>query len=57
MFAPGDRVRHDQFGEGVVVSSKARGGDEDVIVVFAGKVGIKHMVASFAKLKLVARQE
>ncbi|HUT14787.1 MAG TPA: UvrD-helicase domain-containing protein [Anaerolineae bacterium] len=57
LFAPGDRVRHDQFGEGVVVSSKAHGGDEDVIVVFAGKTGIKHMVASFAKLKLVARQE
>ena len=56
-FAPGDRVRHDQFGEGVVVSSKAHDGDEDVVVVFAGKAGIKHMAASFAKLKLVARQE
>jgi len=39
-FAPGDRVQHPQFGEGVVVSSQARGGDEELIVAFAGKAGI-----------------
>jgi len=56
-FAPGDRVRHPQFGEGVVVNSQARGGDEEVIVAFAGKAGIKRLMASFAGLKRVARPE
>ncbi len=56
-FAPGDHVRHTQFGKGVVVSSQMRGGDEEVIVAFAGKAGIKRLLASFAGLKLVARQQ
>jgi len=56
-FAPGDRVKHPQFGEGVVVNSKARGGDEEVIVAFAGGAGIKRLMASFAGLKRVARPE
>jgi DNA helicase-2/ATP-dependent DNA helicase PcrA len=56
-FAPGDRVRHPQFGEGIVVSSQARGGDEEVIIAFAGKAGIKRLMASFARLKRVARPE
>jgi DNA helicase-2/ATP-dependent DNA helicase PcrA len=50
-FAPGDRVQHPQFGEGVVVSSQMRGGDEEVTVAFTGKAGIKRLVASFAGLK------
>jgi DNA helicase-2/ATP-dependent DNA helicase PcrA len=56
-FAPGDRVQHPQFGEGVVVNSQARGGDEEVIVAFAGKAGVKRLMASFAGLKRVARPE
>jgi DNA helicase-2/ATP-dependent DNA helicase PcrA len=56
-FAPGDRVRHPQFGEGVVVNSQARGVDEEVIVAFAGKAGVKRLMASFAGLKRVARPE
>jgi DNA helicase-2/ATP-dependent DNA helicase PcrA len=54
-FAPGDRVRHVQFGEGVVVASQMRGSDEEVTVAFAGKAGIKRLMASFAGLKRVAR--
>ena len=56
-FAPGDRVRHAQFGEGVVVASQMRGSDEEVTVAFAGKAGIKRLMASFAGLKRVARPE
>jgi len=56
-FAPGDRVRHNQFGEGIVVSSQRRGGDEEVMIVFRGEAGVKHLMASFAGLKVVSRQE
>jgi len=56
-FAPGDRVQHPQFGEGVVVSSQARGGDEELIVAFAGKAGIKRLMASFAGIKRTARPQ
>ena len=54
-FAPGDHVRHREFGEGVVVNSQARGKDEEVIVAFAGKAGIKRLMASFAGLERVSR--
>jgi len=56
-FAPGDRVQHPQFGEGIVVNSQKRGGDEEVIVAFAGKAGIKRLLASLAGLKRVSRPE
>ncbi len=56
-FAPGDRVRHPQFGEGIVVSSQVRGEDEEMIVAFAGKAGIKRLLASFAGLQRLARPE
>jgi DNA helicase-2/ATP-dependent DNA helicase PcrA len=56
-FAPGDRVQHPQFGEGIVVSSQARDGDEEVIVAFVGRAGIKRLMASFAGLKRLSRPE
>jgi len=34
-----------------------RGGDEEVLVAFAGKAGIKRLLTSFAGLKLVERPE
>jgi hypothetical protein len=40
-----------------VVSSQARGGDEELIVAFAGKAGIKRLMASFAKIKRTARPQ
>jgi DNA helicase-2/ATP-dependent DNA helicase PcrA len=49
-FRPGDRVRHATFGEGVVISSKRTGDDEEVEVAFAGR-GVKRLVASFARLE------
>jgi len=49
-FKTGVRVRHQIFGEGVVIESKPHGNDEEVTVAFE-KVGIKRLMASFAKLK------
>jgi len=49
-FRPGDRVRHGTFGEGVVVSSVARGDDEEVTVAFAG-LGVKKLMQQFARLE------
>ncbi len=46
---PGDRVRHAQFGEGVVVSLTPKAGDSEVIVAFGG-VGVKRLLLSFARL-------
>ncbi|MDD5288824.1 MAG: UvrD-helicase domain-containing protein [Dehalococcoidales bacterium] len=45
----GDRVRHSQFGEGVVVNSKKVREDSEVTVAFSGQ-GIKKLLQSLAKL-------
>ncbi|MCZ7543058.1 MAG: UvrD-helicase domain-containing protein [Anaerolineae bacterium] len=50
-FRTGERVNHPSFGVGVVVeSAPSSGGDEMVTVAFAD-IGIKKLMASFAKLK------
>ena len=49
-FHPGDKVHHATFSDGVVVSSKASGDDEEVEVAFVGK-GVKRLSARFANLK------
>ncbi len=49
---PGDRVRHAQFGEGVVVTTAAKKEDIEVTVAFGG-VGVKKLLLSFAKLEKV----
>lgn len=54
-FRAGDKVRHPAFGEGTVIESRIRGGDEEVTVAFAGR-GIKKLIASLAKLEQVGRQ-
>ncbi len=51
-FKTGEKVSHAKFGEGTVIESKWVGNDEEVTVAFPG-VGIKRLVASFAKLKKV----
>jgi DNA helicase-2/ATP-dependent DNA helicase PcrA len=48
----GDRVRHSQFGEGVVVNSKKVREDSEVTVAFSGQ-GIKKLLQSLAKLAKV----
>jgi DNA helicase-2/ATP-dependent DNA helicase PcrA len=51
-FKAGDHVRHDQFGEGVVVSCQPVKDDSEVVVVFKG-VGVKKLSLSFARLEKV----
>ncbi len=49
-FAPGDRVRHAKFGEGIVVKSVLTKDDEEVEVAFP-KVGVKKLSTAFAPLE------
>ncbi len=48
----GDRVRHGQFGEGLVVSTKKTAADTEVTVVFES-VGLKRLLLSFARLEKI----
>ncbi len=51
-FAPGTRVKHDMFGEGVILSSRDMGGDVLYEVKFDNGQ-TKKLMATFAKLKKV----
>ena len=55
-FKAGDRVRHDRFGDGVVVSCKVSGEDHEVTVAFKGGSGVKRLLSSLAGLEKVERQ-
>lgn len=53
-FVVGDRVRHQRFGEGIVMAAKAVDDDIEVVVHFADKaVGEKRLIASFARLEKI----
>ena len=52
-FSPGDRVRHQKFGDGIVVSCEPSGIDYQVVVAFQGEAGIKKLLLSFAPLEKV----
>ncbi len=41
---------HGHFGQGVVVTSRLRDGDEEVTVAFKG-AGVKKLMQEFAKLE------
>lgn len=48
----GDHVRHQRFGEGVVLAAKVVDDDVEVVVRFTDKaVGEKRLIASFARLE------
>ena len=51
-FKPAMHVRHPVWGEGIVLDSAIRDGEEEVDVHFA-TVGFKRLLASLAKLELV----
>ena len=52
-FRDGDRVRHDRFGDGIVVTSKLTRNDEEVTVAFRDpSVGRKTFLASLASLDI-----
>jgi DNA helicase-2/ATP-dependent DNA helicase PcrA len=48
-FKAGEHVRHAQFGNGVVVSTRPLNGDSEVVVAFNG--GVKKLLLSFARLE------
>ena len=49
-FEPGNRVRHAQFGDGIVTRSTGSGDDEEVTVIFP-RHGEKKLIAGYAKLE------
>ena len=51
-FKAGDHVRHEQFGEGVVVNYHKIKNDAEVVVAFDG-AGVKRFLLSFAKIEKV----
>ena len=55
-YQAGDRVKHDHFGEGVVVSAREQRGDTEVTVAFEGQ-GIKRLMLNFAPLTKVSARE
>ena len=47
----GDLVRHRAFGEGIVTAYNPAASDDEVTVEFAGGVGVKRLLLSFAPLE------
>jgi len=52
-YKPGDRVRHDKFGDGIVLKSEMEQDTEFVEVQFPGKHGKKTLNMDFAKLEKI----
>jgi len=50
-YKAGDRVRHDKFGEGIILKSEMEGSTEFVEVLFQGKTGKKRLSMDFARLE------
>jgi hypothetical protein len=49
-FKAGDHVRHDKFGQGIVVSYRRVKEDAEVTVAFDG-AGLKRLLLSFARIE------
>jgi len=57
-FSVGDHVRHQRFGEGIVLAAKVVDDDVEVVVRFADRaVGEKKLIASFARLQKITLPE
>jgi len=52
-YSAGQRVRHAKFGDGIVVSCRDTGSDQEVTVAFKGEHGVKRLLVSFAPLERV----
>jgi DNA helicase-2/ATP-dependent DNA helicase PcrA len=52
-YKPGERVRHDKFGEGIILKSEMEQNTEFVEVQFQGKHGKKRLSLDFAKLEKI----
>jgi hypothetical protein len=51
-YKSGQRVKHNLFGEGIVIDSRVSGGEEEVNVAFED-VGLKRLAASVANLEIL----
>jgi DNA helicase-2/ATP-dependent DNA helicase PcrA len=49
--SPGDRVNHDKFGLGTVVSADGFGDSAEAKIDFGGSYGVKHLVLRYAPLE------
>ena len=49
--SPGDRVTHDKFGLGTVVSADGYGDQAEAKIDFGGEYGVKHLVLRYAPLE------
>jgi DNA helicase II / ATP-dependent DNA helicase PcrA len=49
--SPGDRVTHDSYGLGTVLSVEGRGDDPEAKIDFGGDYGIKHLVLRYAPIE------
>jgi DNA helicase-2/ATP-dependent DNA helicase PcrA len=54
-YRTGQRVRHAKFGEGIVITSKVRGDDEEVEISFPG-FGVKRLSANIANLVMLGEK-
>ena len=51
LLQPGDRVTHDSYGLGTVLSVEGRGDDPEAKIDFGGDYGIKHLVLRYAPIE------
>ncbi len=51
VLTPGDRVNHDKFGLGTVVSADGYGDQAEAKIDFGGDYGVKHLVLRYAPLE------
>ncbi len=51
VLSPGDRVNHDKFGLGRVVSTDGYGDSAEAKIDFGGSYGVKHLVLRYAPLE------
>ena len=52
--SPGDKVTHDAYGLGTVVSVQGSGDDPEAKIDFGGEYGIKHLVLRYAPIEEAA---
>jgi DNA helicase-2/ATP-dependent DNA helicase PcrA len=53
VLVPGDRVTHDKFGLGTVVSTDGYGDQAEAKIDFGGDYGVKHLVLRYAPLEKI----
>ncbi len=54
-YSPGMHVLHPAWGEGLVLNTRLQDGDEILDIFFDNNIGLKRVVASLAKLKVVRK--